>query len=46
MDFTQNYTIVDIFVSRKWLAVQFAVRKRLVWTNVRKHDDWWAEIAP
>ena len=46
VDFTQNFTIVAIFVSRKWLAVQFAVRERLVWTNDRKHAAWWAEIVP
>ena len=45
-DFTKTYTIKAIFVSQQWLAVQFEVDDTLVWTNVRKNNEWWAEIVP
>ena len=41
----QTYTILAYCHSNQWLAVQFAVGDRLVWTNVRKWSAWWAKIV-
>ena len=49
-DFACVYRIIGIYVSSKWLAVQFEVIdsggwSSYVWTNVRKWNEWWAEVV-
>jgi hypothetical protein len=43
VDFGAVYEVFEIYESHKWLSVSFRVGGRIVWTNVRKWDVWWAE---
>jgi hypothetical protein len=43
VDFGAVYEVFEIYESHKWLSVSFRVGDRIVWTNVRKWDVWWAE---
>ena len=43
VDFALVYEVYEIYESPKWLSVSFRVGERIVWTNVRKWDTWWAE---
>ena len=49
-DVTAQHCITGIYFDKKWTAVQFCPdpdRRPLekVWTNVRKRNDWWADIV-
>ena len=49
-DFNGVHTVQAIFVNVMWTAVQFKLRDQdekevVVWTNVRKRGDWWAEVV-
>jgi hypothetical protein len=49
-DFNGVHTVQAIFVNVKWTAVQIKLRDQhendvLVWTNVRKRNDWWAAVV-
>ena len=54
IDFSKAYCIKALFCNNTYSAVQFKARKTFsdgttsnprVWTNVRRGNDWWAEIV-
>jgi len=55
VDFARPYKIRALFINDVYLAVQFKVPSVLhmsgfvrpgmiLWTNVRRYDDWWARL--
>ena len=49
-NFNAVHTVHAIFVNVKWTAVQIKLKDKdenvvMVWTNVRKRGDWWAEVV-